>query len=108
MYPFGGSLVSSLVAAYCASLISRALRRREKRPGWLSGGVSVAVGIFIGWLCVFQLDLFRPSRWDAGKVELPVMLVITGFVSFIASVIPAAFVVVRHQKIYDSTHPMAS
>lgn len=107
MYPFGGSLVSALAAAYCASLISRALRQRDKRPGWLAGGVSIVAGIVIGWLCVFQLDLFTPSRWYVGKDDLPGMLVITGFVSFVVSMMPAAFVVERHQRIYDSTHAVA-
>jgi hypothetical protein len=106
MYPFGRALIAPLVAAYRASVVSRLLRRQDKRPGWIVGGIAIAGGIFIGWLCVFQFDLFRPSRWNTGKVELAPLLVLTGFLSFIESVIPAAWIVERHQKIYDKTHPV--
>jgi MFS family permease len=105
MYPFGSILIAPLAAVYCASLFSRLLRRRGKRPGWVAGGLSITLGIVVGWLLVFQLDLFRPSRWYTGKVDLPSMLLVNGFFSFISSVVPSAWMIERHQKLYDKAHP---
>src|SRR5947209_7393328 len=105
MYPFGGILIAPLAAVYCASVISRLLRRRGKRPGWIAGGFSIILGIVVNWLFVFQLDLFRPSRWHTGKVDLPAELLVTGFFSFIACTVPSAWMIERHQKLHDKTHP---
>jgi|ERR1051326_94275 Na+/proline symporter len=102
---FGVTLIGALAAVYCASLFSRLLRRRGKRPGWIAGGASIILGTVVEWLFLFQLDLFRPSRWYTGKVDLPSMLLVTGFFSFIACTVPSAWMIERHQKLYDKTHP---
>src|SRR5688572_6621441 len=102
MYPFGGVLVAPLVAAYLASMLSRLWRRRRRRPGWIAGVLAILGGVFATWLCAFQLDFFMPSRWSSvGGLDL---LLMTGFLAGFVGIIPAAWIVERHQKIYDTTN----
>ena len=103
MYPFGGILVAPLVAAYLASLLSRLSRRRGRRPGWIEGITAILSGILATWVCTFQLDVFMPWRWSwaGGNVELLDLLLLTGFPAGFVGIMPAAWIVERHQKAYD-------
>jgi hypothetical protein len=109
MYPFGGILVAPLAAGYFASLLCRYYRRRDKRPGWVAGILAIFGGVLIALVCMFQFDLFIPSRWAAagGKVHLLPLFGMIGFLAAVAGIIPAAFVVDRHQKQYDTSHTVA-
>src|SRR5262245_14843679 len=106
LYPFGGTLLAPFVAAYLASVIARSRRRRDRRAGWGPGVLAILFGVLATWFCTFQFDAFIPSRWDTvgGKVHLLPLLVVTGFLAAFFSILPAAFVVDRHRKIYDKTH----
>lgn len=103
MYPFGGILLAPLVAGYLASVLGRIWRRRGRRPGWMAGGLAICGGVFATWLATFQLDLFMPWRWGqvGGKVDLLFLLAVTGILAAVVGILPAAFIVDRHQRIYD-------
>ncbi len=106
LYPYGGALVAPFAAMYVASIVCRIQIGKGKRPGWLAGLVSLVVAIVIALFCSFQFDIFRPWRWSivGGKTHLQVLVGVTAIVAFLASVVPASFVVDRYQKRYDKTH----
>lgn len=106
MYPFGGILIAPLVAGYLASLLSRFAARRQRRPGWVVGVCAISGAVLATWIATFQLDVFRPWSWSVvgGKVDLLWLLLMTGFLAGFVAIIPAAWVVDRHQKQYDKTH----
>jgi MFS family permease len=109
-YPYGGALVAPFTAMYVASVLCRLQLKNGKRPGWMVGLISLIVGIVVAWLCSFQLDAFRPWRWNTvgGKVELQWLMGAVAFLSLLTSVVPAAFVVDRFQKKYDKAHPVVN
>jgi len=105
LYPYGGALLAPFVAGYLASVIARIQRRRDRRPGWGTGILAIVLGVLISWFFTFRFDAFIPSRWaTGGKVDLLTLIVATGFLAAFFSILPAAFVVDRHRKIYDKTH----
>jgi MFS family permease len=109
MYPFGGILLAPLVAAYLASVLSRFSSCRRRRPGWMVGIGAIFGGVIASWIGIFQLDLFRPWTWSyvGGKDDLLPLLIFTGFLAGFVGILPAAWVVDRHQKQYDETHDLA-
>lgn len=106
MYPFGGILISPLIAGYLASVLCRVQRSKGKRPGFVILLLASVAGVLASWLSMFQLDLFNPARWMSnGKVEMWMLLVISGIPSLFVSAIAATLFVARHQKSFDETHP---
>ena len=108
LYPYGGILLAPPVAAYLASVIARLRRRKDRRPGWGTGFLAILAGVLTTWICTFQFDAFNPWRWAnaGGKVDLFSLLVATGFLAVVLSIMPAAYIVDRYQKSYDKTHPL--
>ena len=100
-------MVSPLVAGYLASVLCRLQRKRNKRPGFGVALIAIVAGVLACWLSMFQADLLIPSRWTSAKVDLWMLLVITGVPSLVVSAISAGILLVRHRKIYDATHPAA-
>jgi len=81
LYPYGGILLAPFAAAYFASAASRLSRERQRRPAWFIAPAVIAVTVLIVLLCTFQLDVFRPSHWFGGKVDMWILLLAAGIPS---------------------------
>jgi len=96
-------LVVAAASTYAASLVCRVLQSCHRRPGWFVAPLVAACLGSLAVLAVFQGDLFRPSKWDSGKVSLAMMAPICFGVSSFIAIIPAWYVVAHYRDKADET-----
>jgi hypothetical protein len=91
-------LLISAAAIYITSLPCRFAVSRRRRAAWYFAVLGAAGAGALTILFVYQGDLFRPSKWDTGKVTMlitvPMIFMISGAIGFI----PASLVV-RHYRV---------
>jgi hypothetical protein len=91
-------ILISAAAAYLTSIPCRLLYRLRRRASWFLGFVGAAVVGILTVLLLYQGDVIHPDRWDRGKVELELMmLMVFGFSSAVA-LIPALIVVGHYRR----------
>ena len=86
------------VAAYVTSVACRLMLSRRRRAGWFLGVIGAVVTGAIIVVFVYQGDLFHPSRWDTGKVNLGVMIPLCFTVSTALGLVPALWVVAHFRS----------
>ena len=77
--------------AYFTSICCRWAHARHRRPSWRYAWLGTFITVLLSVLFTCQEDLFRPSRWDTGKVSIWFSVVsisvATGAVALLASAI---------------------
>jgi hypothetical protein len=90
--------------AYFTSIGCRQEFVKHRRPGWHLTLLGVCITTLLTALFVGQEDLFRPDRWDSGKVGMLPVIIITltaAAVSLIASLI---MVLIFRGRFRDEKH----
>jgi hypothetical protein len=63
-------LLIAAAGAYFTSIGCRRAHAQHRPPSWRSAWLATFVTVLLTVLLACQEDLFRPSRWDAGKVPI--------------------------------------
>lgn len=88
---------SAGVAAYIASVPCRILVSRGRQPKWhIALGVAMLMGILAA-LFAGGTDIFRPSRWDTGKITIREIVPLWFAAASIGAFVAASYVV-RHYR----------
>ena len=100
-------VVISAAAAYLTSIPCRMLYLRHRRASWFLGFVGAVVAGILTVLFVYQGDVFHPERWDRGKVELEILMLMAFGFSSVVGLIPALLVVGHYRRRLRDETPVA-
>jgi hypothetical protein len=100
-------LLAAVAAAYFASIPCRAAESRNRRPAWHFVLLGVLAAAVLPVLFIFQDDLFRPSAWHKGKVEMTFLVPMWFAIGGGIGLIPSFFVVWTYRQKYEDAHGKA-
>lgn len=94
------------VAAYVTGVACRLTQSRGRRAGWSLGAIGAAVTGAIIVVLIYQGDLFHPSRWDTGKINLGVMIPLCFAIGTALGLVPALLVVAHFRSRFKAADPL--
>ena len=100
-------LLAAVAGAYIASIPCRAAESKGRRPAWYFTVVGMLGAAVLPVLFIFQDELFRPSAWNTGKVEMTFLVPMWLSIGGAVGLIPAFFVVWTYRQKYDDAHRRA-
>jgi hypothetical protein len=97
--------LTGAAGAYFTSIGCRWAHGRHHRPSWRYGWLASFITALLAVLFVCQGDLFRPGRWDTGKVSIWFSVVSVAIAAGIVALLASAIVLevfwrkFKHEKI---------
>ena len=92
MYLIAFILLTGAAGAYFTSIGCRWARARHLPPSWRYAWLSTFITALLSVLFVCQGDLFRPSRWNTGKVSLWLTIVYVSVAAALIALLASAIV----------------
>lgn len=103
MYPLGAIPIAVAASWYIAWVWCRARARRGLPPtGWVVV-VAGCVGVLFGLLGTFRTDVFHPTMWQRGKVDLWIQMLLAAVPSLLLGWIVAAMVAMLYDRRHTAT-----
>src|SRR5437868_1547930 len=96
-----GIILIAAGAAYLTSIPCRAAESKDRRAAWHYALAGILGAAGLAMLFIFQADLFRPSEWHKGKVEMTLMVPVDFAVCCAVALIPSLIVVWTYRKKYE-------
>ena len=91
--------------AYFTSVGCRRAQMRHRRPGWHHALVGTLITALLAVLFICQDDLFRPSRWDRGKVSIWFTVIVASAASGVVALVASSIVVLSFRaKVRDENN----
>jgi protein-S-isoprenylcysteine O-methyltransferase Ste14 len=87
-------ILVAAAAAYLTSLACRFVQSRHHKAGWYLGVLGAIAASVLTVLCIYQGDVFHPSKWDIERIMIPMIFVISSGIGLV----PALFMVWYYRK----------
>ena len=98
-------VLAGAAGAYFTSIGCRWAHARHHRPSWRYAWLGSFITALLSVLFVCQGDLFRPSRWDTGKISIWFTVVSVAVAAGLIALLASALVLevfwrkFKHEKI---------
>lgn len=103
------SLFIAIIAAgaYLTSIPCRVAQSKDRQAAWYFALAGILGASLLAILVVYQGDLFRPTAWHKGKVEMTFLVPLAFAVSCGTAFVPSLLVVWIYRKKFEDAHATA-